>query len=49
MTLEHIVIAYFVTASMVLLLGTFVLSGGGDLHASDATQVDRAYLISRSH
>lgn len=48
MTLEHIVIAYFVTASMVLLLGTFVLSGG-DLHASDATQADRAYLISRSH
>jgi hypothetical protein len=48
MTLEHIVIAYFVIASMVLFLGTLVLSGG-DLHASGSTQADRAYLISRAH
>ena len=48
MTLEHIVIAYFIVASMVLLLGTLVLSGG-DLRASDVTQADRAYLISRAH
>jgi hypothetical protein len=48
MTLEHIVIAYFVTASMVLLLGAFVLSGG-DMDASGVTQADRAYLISRAH
>jgi len=48
MNLEHIVIAYFVIASMVFFLGTFVLSGG-DMHASGVTQFDRAYLISRSH
>jgi hypothetical protein len=48
MTLEHIVIAYFVVASMIFFLGTFVLSGG-DMQASDVTQFDRAYLISRSH
>ena len=48
MTLEHIVIAYCVIVSMVFLLGTFMLNGG-DMHASDVTQLDRAYLISRSH
>jgi len=48
MNLEHIVIAYFVVASMVFFLGTFMLSGG-DMHASGVTQFDRAYLISRSH
>ena len=47
MNLEHIVIAYFVIASMVFFLGTFVLSG--DKHASGVTQFDGAYLISRSH
>lgn len=48
MTLEHIVIAYFVIASIVLLFGTIAL-GGGDMHASSVTQLDRGYLISRSH
>ena len=48
MNLEHIVIAYFVIASMVFFLGTFVLSGG-DMHASGVTQFNGAYLISRSH
>ena len=48
MTLEHIVIVYFVIASMVFFLGTFLLSGD-DMQASGVTQFDRAYLISRSH
>lgn len=48
MTLEHIVIAYFVIASMVLFLGTALLSGG-DMQPSEVTQFDRAYLISRAH
>jgi hypothetical protein len=48
MTLEHIVIAYFVIASMVLFFGAIAL-GGGDTHASSVTQFDRGYLISRSH
>ncbi len=47
MTLEHIVIVYFVIASMVFFLGTFLLSGD-DMQASGVTQFDRAYLISRS-
>lgn len=48
MNLEHIVIAYFVVASMGFFLGTFMLSGG-DMHASGVAQFDGAYLISRSH
>jgi hypothetical protein len=49
MTLEHIVIAYFVIASMVLLLGTIALGGGNDMRESGVAQLDRGYLISRSH
>jgi hypothetical protein len=46
MNLEHIVIAYFVVASMVFFLGTFMLRVRSA--CSGVTQADRAY-ISRAH
>jgi hypothetical protein len=48
MTLEDIVTAYLVIASMVLSLGGIAL-GGGEMRDSPVAQADRGYLVSRAH
>jgi hypothetical protein len=48
MSLEDIVTAYLVIASMVLSLGGIAL-GGGELPDLSVAQADRGYLVSRAH
>ena len=48
MTLEDIVTAYLVIASMVLSLGGIAL-GGGEMRDLPVAQADRGYLVSRAH
>jgi hypothetical protein len=48
MTLEDIVTAYLVIASMVLSLGGIAL-GGGEMRNLPVAQADRGYLVSRAH